>query len=222
MHISMHPHTVLDGFQLCSHTSMNSSPCFALLPSKSTVQSSQALGTAWGERHVWLPGTSKQQQLTLYIHSLYREHYPTHTTPDYTPCSLETMDVFIDRQDKQRKSWCVMVRISYGVCMHACLPLCMCVISLWLLTLSGRCEQASGLFHAGLYWYGFLTGSLTLSLDLLFHVFPPFNCGRHGQTALHPATWLELHVFYEWHRQAHAPRMTVCVCACVLCISNRM
>lgn len=41
-----------------------SSPGFSCLPSPSTAQSSQALGTAWGEAHVWLPGTPKQQQLT--------------------------------------------------------------------------------------------------------------------------------------------------------------
>lgn len=99
-----------------------------------------------------------------------------------------------------------MVRVYACICVSAFVH-----VSLGLLTMSGRCEQASGLFQAGQYWYGFLTGSLSSSLDLLFHVFPPFNCGRHGQTALHPATWLELHLFYEWHHQAYTPRMTVCV-----------
>lgn len=55
----------------------DSSPCLVTFPSPSTVQSSQALGTAWGEQHVWLPGTLKQQH--PYTHSIYRKHYPAHT-----------------------------------------------------------------------------------------------------------------------------------------------
>lgn len=60
-HISMHAHTSLyRELPALAPLLHHSSPHFVALPSPSTVQSSQALGTAWGEQHVWLPGTPKK------------------------------------------------------------------------------------------------------------------------------------------------------------------
>lgn len=104
----------------------NSSPCLVTFPSPSTVQSSQALGTAWGKQHVWLPGTLKQQQPTPYTHSIYRKHSPARTALDCTFCLLDTMDVFIGGEAKKRKPWDVVVSMSSGVrvCAYACVPAC--------------------------------------------------------------------------------------------------
>lgn len=41
------------------------------------------------------------------------------------------------------------------------------------------------------------------------------SCGRHGpakQTAVHPATWLELHCPYEWQHQPYTPRSLGVIC----------
>lgn len=83
----------------------HSSPWFVTLPSPSTVQSSQALGTAWGEQHVWLPGTPEQQHPTPYAHSIYRKHYPAHTQHWIIPfASRISWIFFIGRKAKETKS----------------------------------------------------------------------------------------------------------------------
>lgn len=129
---------------LVSHL-QQSSPCFDDLPSPSTVRSSQALGTAWGEQHVWLPGTLKQQQPTPYTHththtaSIGNTVQRTHTALDYTLCFPDTMDVFIGREAMGTKSWCVMVSILSGVSVHvyACVRL---LVSVYLyVCVSVRC-----------------------------------------------------------------------------------
>lgn len=78
-HISACKHTQYRELPALAPLLCCSTPFLVILPSPSTVQSSQALGTAWGEQHVWLPGTPKQQQPTPYTHSIYRKHYPAHT-----------------------------------------------------------------------------------------------------------------------------------------------
>lgn len=84
---------------------LHSIPCFVALPSPSTVQSSQALDTAWGERHVWLPGTPKQQQPTPYTHSIYRKHYPANTQHWIIPfVSWIPWMFFITREAEETKS----------------------------------------------------------------------------------------------------------------------
>lgn len=145
-HIIICMHTQYRELPALASLLCDSSPCLVTFPSPSTVQSSQALGTAWGKQHVWLPGTLKQQQPTPYTHSIYRKHYLAHTALDYTFCSLDTMDVFIGREAKKRKSWYVMVSISSGVSVrvYACVSVCdsVCEMSLYLLTMSGCCEQS--------------------------------------------------------------------------------
>ena len=47
-------------------------------------------------------------------------------------------------------------------------------------------------------------------------VFPP-SYGRHGpakQTAVHPATWLELHLSYEWQLKPYTPRSLTVIYVC--------
>lgn len=79
-----------------------SSPCFVTLPSPSTVQSSQALGTAWGEQHVWLPGTPKQQQPTPYTHTIGNTIQHTHSTGLYPLLSwIPWMFLLADRLRRQ-------------------------------------------------------------------------------------------------------------------------
>lgn len=100
-HISMH--TQRRELAALAPPLYHSSPCLVTLPSPSTVQSSQALGTAWGEQHVWLPGTPKQQQPTPYTHSIYRKHYQAHTQHRIIPFASRIPWIFLlaDRLRRQ-------------------------------------------------------------------------------------------------------------------------
>lgn len=110
----------------------HSSPCLVTLPSPSTVQSSQALGTAWGEQHVWLPGTPKQQQPTPYTHSIYRKHYQAHTQHRITPFASRIPWIFLlaDRLRRQNHDVLWLAFRLVLVCMHVCVlfaSVCVCV-----------------------------------------------------------------------------------------------
>lgn len=126
-----------------------SSPCFVALPSPSTAQSSQALGTAWGEQHVWLPGTPKQQQPTPCTHSIYRKHYPAHTQHWIIPFAswIPWMFLLAERQRRQNHDvlWLAfrLVCVCVCMCVSVCVRVCVWEVSLYFfLTMSRCCEQS--------------------------------------------------------------------------------
>lgn len=108
-------------------------------------------------------------------------------------------------------------RQNHDVLWLCCLYLYVCEMSLYLLTMSGCCEQSHvcsmlDSTDMDLDWLW------TSSPDALFplplsSLHPPD--GRYGpakHTAVHPATWLELRVFYEWHSQPYTPKTLTVMC----------
>lgn len=127
-----------------------STPCFVSFPSPSTVQSSQALGTAWGEQHVWLPGTPKQQQPTPYTHSIYRKHYLAHTALDYNPTLfwIPWMFLLVERLGRQNHDvlWLAFCLVWVCVCVCVCFFVRVCEMSLYLLSMSGCYDRFRACF----------------------------------------------------------------------------
>ena len=120
------------------------------------------------------------------------------------------------RREKHDVLWLGSPKLCLCVCMHMCLPFCACV---WYPCGREPCQNAVNkpLVCSMLDTTDMDFSQLWASHWMLFStVFPLFKRSRHGQSALHPATWLELHIFYEWHHQASTPKMTLCVCVCVL------
>lgn len=138
------------------------------------------------------------------------------------------MFLFADRLRRQNHDvlWLAFRLVQVCVCMYVYASVCICVC-VRCLCICQPCQDAVNNLMFVPCWtvLTWIFDWFWASHWILFStvpVFPPsLLYGRHGpakQTAVHPATWLELHVFYEWQCQPHTPGMLTVMC--VLCTGD--